>query len=92
MSPLKPFPLPPAAEPTFEISEFIGQTERDVYPFTTFINHLFVYPLVLNFDSQKLFSRARNIAVLIELRDSDADGAKPLSVGIIFYYNIIKFK
>lgn len=39
---------------------------------------------MLNFDSQKLFSRARNIAVIVELRDSDAEGAKPLSVSVFF--------
>lgn len=72
--------MPPTNDPSFELTEFVGTTERDVHPFTTFINHLFIYPLVLNFDSQKIFSRARNIAVIIELRDSDAEGAKPLSV------------
>lgn len=65
-----------------EIAEFLGQTERDVYPFTTFINHLFIYPLALNFDSQKLFSRARNIAILIELRDTDAEGSKSIPVSL----------
>lgn len=78
--------MPPAtAGPTLEITEFLGTTERDVYPFTTFINHLFIYPLVLNFDSQKLFSRARNLAVVIELRDTDAEGAQPLPVNILYY-------
>lgn len=80
LSQLKPFPNPPTSDPSFELTEFVGTTERDVHPFTTFINHLFVYPLALNFDSQKLFSRARNIAVIVELRDSDAEGAKPLTV------------
>lgn len=72
--------MPPIVEPTFEITEFSGTSERDIHPYTTFINHLFIYPLTLNFDSQKLFSRARNIAVLIELRDSDAEGTKPITV------------
>lgn len=68
-----------------EITEFLGGTvERDVYPFTTFINHLFVYPLTLNFDSQKLFSRARNLAVVIELRDTDGEGAQPLPVWVFW--------
>lgn len=81
LAPLKPFPTPPASiGPTIETTEFLGQTERDVHPFTTFINHLFVYPLALNFDSQKLFSRARNIAVFIELRDTDGEGSKPIPV------------
>lgn len=79
--------MPPATfGPTLEITEFLGTTERDVYPFTTFINHLFVYPLLLNFDSQKLFSRARNLAVVIELRDTDAEGAQPLPVNIISFF------
>lgn len=84
LMPLKQFPIPPVAEPTFEIAEFSGTSERDVHPYTTFINHLYIYPLTLNFDSQKLFSRARNIAILIELKDSDADGAKPIPVNISF--------
>ena len=90
MAPLKPFPTPPSTDPTLEIAEFVGTTERDVYPFTTFINHLFVYPLMLNFDSQKFFSRARNIAVIIELRDSDAEGTKPLQV--LSYHTKTVFK
>lgn len=53
--------------------------DRDTYPHTTFFNHLFVYPLSLNFDSQKLFSRARNLAVIIEVKDSDIDGSKAIS-------------
>lgn len=80
LSQLKPFPSPPTNVPSFELTEFVGTTERDVHPFTTFYNHLFIYPLMLNFDSQKLFSRARNLAVIVELRDSDAEGVKPLSV------------
>lgn len=80
LAPLKPFPMPPETEPTIEVSEFFGASDRDYFPYTTFVNHLFVYPFALSFDSQKLFSRARNIAVLIELRDSDCEGVKPLKV------------
>jgi len=83
LAPLKPFPIPPESEPTIEITEFIGISDRDIHPYTTFVNHLFIYPLTLSFDSQKLFSRARNIAVLVELRDSDSAGAKPLEVLLI---------
>lgn len=78
--PLKPFPMPPASVPSLEIAEFSGCADRDMYPFTTFINHLFLYPLSLTFDTQKLFSRARNIALVIEVRNSDADGAKSIPV------------
>ena len=88
LAPLKPFPLPPIKEPSFEISEFLGNSDRDIYPFTTFVNHLYVYPIALSFDSQKLFSRARNITVIIELRDSDGDDSKALKV--LFDSNICK--
>lgn len=76
--PLKPFPMPPTNPPSLEVHELFGGSDRDVYPYTSFVNHLFVYPLCLNFDSQKLFSRARNIAVLVEIRDSDCEDAKPI--------------
>nr|CAI5852247.1 unnamed protein product [Callosobruchus analis] len=78
LAPLKPFPVPPAAEPTVEVTEFEGLSEKDVNPYTIFINHLYVYPLLLNFDSQKNFTRARNIACVVELRDSDNEEAKGL--------------
>ena len=77
---IKPFPLPPAETPTLEIAEFPGTFERDLFPHTVFINHLFIYPISLNFESQKVFSRARNIAVTVELRSSDAADAKPIEV------------
>lgn len=75
--PLKPFPLPVPddAQPTVEVAEFQSANERDVHPYATYINHLFVYPLALNFESQKLFSRARNLSVVVELRESDAEGS-----------------
>lgn len=62
------------------MSEFSGSSERDLNPYTTFLNHLFVYPLSLAFESQKIFSRARNIAVTVEVRTSDDLEAKPLEV------------
>lgn len=80
LAPLRPFPIPPENEPTIEVTEFSGSSDRDYFPYTTFVNHLFIYPLTLAFDSQKLFSRARNIAVLIEIRDGDNESAKPLKV------------
>ncbi|KAK6623677.1 hypothetical protein RUM43_009529 [Polyplax serrata] len=76
--PLKPFPLPPTNDPTFEVTEFEGTSENDAHPYTVFSNHLYIYPLSLNFDTQKNFTRARNIACCIELRDSDTENAEPL--------------
>ncbi|KAK9718639.1 PH domain [Popillia japonica] len=72
---LKPFPIPPTNEPTIEITEFEKNSEKDVHPYTTFINHLYVYPQMLNFDTQKMFTRARNIACVVELKDSDDENA-----------------
>lgn len=72
--------MPPTVEPSLEIAEFSANLERDMYPYTTFVNHLFMYPQSLSFDSQKLFSRARNLALTIEVRDSDAEGAKSIPV------------
>lgn len=71
---------PTAAGPSLEIAEFSVNLDRDMYPYTTFVNHLFIYPQSLCFDSQKLFSRARNVALTIEVRESDAEGAKSIPV------------
>ncbi|KAG8037848.1 hypothetical protein G9C98_006059 [Cotesia typhae] len=78
LAPLKPFPLPPVSNPTFEVSEFESLSEKDVHPYTTYENHLYIYPQVLNFDTQKIFTRARNIACIVELRDDDNENSKPL--------------
>ena len=76
---LKPFPVPPKKGPTIELFEFPNESDRHLYPFTTFLNHLYVYPQSLNFtEGQKFFSRGRNIACCIELRDSDGENAEAL--------------
>lgn len=82
LSPLKPFPIPPSSGPVIEITEFGGTSEKEVHPFASFVNHLYVYPITLNFDTQKTFTRARNIACLIELRDSDSETAAGLKVSV----------
>lgn len=76
LAPLKPFPSPPSSEVTIEVAELCPETQ----PHTTFTNHLYVYPQNLAFDSQKMFTRARNIACTIQLKDSDAEDAEPLVV------------
>ncbi|KRF81803.1 uncharacterized protein Dvir_GJ17604, isoform H [Drosophila virilis] len=78
LAPLSTFSASAKQPLTLELSEFQSQTERDAYPYTNFCNHLYVYPLSLQFDSQKLFSRARNITVVVELRDGDGEYSKPL--------------
>lgn len=79
LMPLKPFPIPPVSAFTREVCELEDTVpEVEVNPYTSFISHLYVYPQSLNFDNQKMFARARNIACLIELRDSDDEDSKPL--------------
>ncbi|BES88459.1 Hypothetical protein domain [Nesidiocoris tenuis] len=74
LKPLKPFPLPPTSEPTIEVAELHPET----HPYTSFMNHLYVYPQSLAFDAQKSFSRARNIACIVQIKDSDAANSQPL--------------
>ncbi len=45
-------------------------------PNTQFINLLYVYPQSLKYDSQKVFSKARNISVKVELKDDDSENSK----------------
>ncbi|XP_043640417.1 dedicator of cytokinesis protein 9 isoform X1 [Drosophila teissieri] len=78
LAPLSTFSPSSKQPPTVEVAEFQSHSERDAHPYTSFCNHLYVYPLSLQFDSQKLFSRARNITVVVELRDGDGEYSKPL--------------
>lgn len=80
LAPLPTFSASAKQALTLELTEFQSQAERDAYPYTNFCNHLYVYPLCLQFDSQKIFSRARNITVVVELRDGDGEYSKPLKV------------
>ncbi|XP_072936312.1 dedicator of cytokinesis protein 9 [Epargyreus clarus] len=74
---LKPFPLPPASPLTLELATLNVEAEQ---PYAAFVHHLYVRPLSLNFESQKMFARARNIACSIELRDCDSGDNKPMQV------------
>ncbi|XP_029941192.1 dedicator of cytokinesis protein 11 isoform X2 [Salarias fasciatus] len=61
-----------------EVEEFLPAEARFSYPFTAYKNQMYVYPLQLKYDNQKTFTKARNIAVCIQFRDSDEEGACPL--------------
>uniref|UniRef100_A0A669CYV0 Dedicator of cytokinesis 11 n=1 Tax=Oreochromis niloticus TaxID=8128 RepID=A0A669CYV0_ORENI len=61
-----------------EIEEFLPEEAKYNYPFTTYKNQLYVYPLQLKYDNQKTFTKARNIAICIQFRDSDEEAAAPL--------------
>uniref|UniRef100_A0A8C1ZV70 Dedicator of cytokinesis 9 n=1 Tax=Cyprinus carpio TaxID=7962 RepID=A0A8C1ZV70_CYPCA len=62
----------------FEVEEFVPSIAKCSQPFTIYNNHLYVYPRHLRYDSQKSFTKARNIALCLEFRDSDEEDALPL--------------
>ncbi|XP_030604322.1 dedicator of cytokinesis protein 9-like isoform X2 [Archocentrus centrarchus] len=61
-----------------EVDEFVPCIAKCSQPFTIYKNHLYVYPKHLKYDGQKSFTKARNIAVCIEFKDSDEEEAQPL--------------
>nr|XP_055068830.1 dedicator of cytokinesis protein 9 isoform X6 [Misgurnus anguillicaudatus] len=61
-----------------EVEEFVPCIAKCSQPFTTYNNHLYVYPKHLKYDNQKSFAKARNIAVCVEFRESDEENAQPL--------------
>ncbi|KAM3591225.1 uncharacterized protein V6R79_024850 [Siganus canaliculatus] len=61
-----------------EVEEFLPEEAKYNYPFTSYKNQLYVYPQQLKYDNQKTFTKARNIAVCIQFRDSDDEAAAPL--------------
>jgi dedicator of cytokinesis protein 9/10/11 len=59
---------------------YIESLELSPKPNREFVHLLYIYPQMLKFDSQRVFSKARNISVTIELRDNDRSDAKPLPI------------
>ena len=57
--PVKPFADPPTEGPTFEVEEFFPEKASLCTTFDYFLNHLYVYPLSLKYDSQKAFAKVR---------------------------------
>ncbi|XP_077597849.1 dedicator of cytokinesis protein 11 isoform X2 [Stigmatopora nigra] len=75
--PVKPFEES-CERVSIEVEEFLPEEAKYNYPFTTYKHQLYVYPLQLKYDNQKSFTKARNIAVCIQFRDSDEDGSASL--------------
>uniref|UniRef100_A0A3P8XCC2 Dedicator of cytokinesis 9b n=1 Tax=Esox lucius TaxID=8010 RepID=A0A3P8XCC2_ESOLU len=75
--PVRPFE---GTEPSalLEVEEFVPCIAKCSQPFTIYKNHLYVYPRHLKYDGQKAFAKARNIAVCLEFKDSDAEDSQPL--------------
>lgn len=78
--PVEPFSNPPTNRAIVEVAEFLMPNPRESFPFTEFVNLLFVHPRLLKYDCQKVFPKARNLSVTVEYRESDADDAVPLKV------------
>uniref|UniRef100_A0A673KZU1 Dedicator of cytokinesis protein 9-like n=1 Tax=Sinocyclocheilus rhinocerous TaxID=307959 RepID=A0A673KZU1_9TELE len=77
--PVRPFESNgPSDGVLLEMEEFVPCIAKCSQPFTTYNNHLYVYPKHLKYDSQKSFAKARNIAVCVEFRESDEEDAQPL--------------
>uniref|UniRef100_A0A8C2AHN9 Dedicator of cytokinesis 9b n=1 Tax=Cyprinus carpio TaxID=7962 RepID=A0A8C2AHN9_CYPCA len=77
--PVRPFESNgPSTGVLFEVEEFVPCIAKCSQPFTTYNNHLYVYPKHLKYDNQKSFAKARNIAVCVEFRESDEEDAQPL--------------
>lgn len=77
MTAVKPFPIPPSRDhPILEITELYPEAQ----PQTAYINHLYVYPQLLMFETQKNFPRARNITCMVQVFDCDDTNSKPLKV------------
>uniref|UniRef100_A0A674EXY8 Dedicator of cytokinesis 9 n=1 Tax=Salmo trutta TaxID=8032 RepID=A0A674EXY8_SALTR len=76
--PVKTFASSEKTNIFFEVEEFVPCIAKCSQPFTIYNNHLYVYPRHLKYDSQKSFTKARNIAVCIEFKDSDEEEAVSL--------------
>lgn len=74
---VKPFPVPPIQNhPIIEIAELYP----DPQPQTAYINHIYVYPISLAYDTQKNVPRARNITCMVQMFDSDDIDSIPIEV------------
>uniref|UniRef100_A0A6I8PJI7 Dedicator of cytokinesis 10 n=1 Tax=Ornithorhynchus anatinus TaxID=9258 RepID=A0A6I8PJI7_ORNAN len=76
--PIKPFNVMEQHAPTVEVEEFVHDLTKYSRPYRAYKNQIYIYPKHLKYDSQKCFSKARNITVCIEFRNSDEVGAKPV--------------
>uniref|UniRef100_A0A3Q2CL51 Dedicator of cytokinesis 11 n=1 Tax=Cyprinodon variegatus TaxID=28743 RepID=A0A3Q2CL51_CYPVA len=75
--PIKPFE-DGCERVSVEIEEFLPVEAKYKYPFTVYKNQLYIYPLQLKYDNQKSFTKARNIAVCMQFKDSDEENSVPL--------------
>ena len=63
--PVKSFDNGEKANILFEVEEFVPSIAKCSQPFTTYNNHLYVYPRQLKYDGQKAFAKVRRTTVLM---------------------------
>ncbi|XP_075426230.1 dedicator of cytokinesis protein 10 isoform X4 [Ascaphus truei] len=76
--PIKPFVDSEKTVPTVEVEEFVQASTKYSQPYRAYKNQIYLYPKHLKYDGQKCFSKARNIMVCIEFKNSDEEGSQPL--------------
>ena len=59
--PVRPFNDKFKIQPTLEIQEFVPAIPEAVHPNIVYTNNFFVYPLMLNFNNQKVYSKVIRI-------------------------------
>lgn len=81
--PIKPWNAAPDSlvSPSFEIQAF-GDVALE--PYTSLLNLLYIYPLMLKYDGQKFFSKARNIVCTIQFVAASSRGGDRVKVS---YFN-----
>ncbi len=65
--PVKPFPDPPEQSPALEVEEFLPPEGQSSNPFVSYVNHLYVYPKNLKYDSQKSFTKVCCLSLSLSL-------------------------
>ena len=50
--------------PTVEVEEFSQAFPEAAHPYTSYVNNLYVYPLLLNYSNQKVFSKVSNLLAI----------------------------
>ncbi|XP_066933536.1 dedicator of cytokinesis protein 11-like isoform X1 [Clytia hemisphaerica] len=75
--PLKPFSRSEDVEASVEVQSFCPMKTEIAVPFNEYVNNFYIYPISLNYSSQKAL-KARNISCTIQFKDLDDLSAKPL--------------
>lgn len=70
-------------------------TDTVTEPYTALVNNLYVYPLLLKYDSQKIFNKARNIACTVQFIASNERGGNSVKACLSlncysFFLNVLE--